>query len=390
MQIGIWTNSLSTVGNVRIALIAETFTPAVNGVVNSVLQVADNVARRGHEPVVVAPCGASYRSRCGYPVPVVRVPSLSLPGYRQVQVARPALDLVPVLEQIAPDVVHLASPALLGAAAVRAANTLDLPTVAIYQTDLAAFARRYHLLMSGPLVWAHLRRIHNAADLTLVPSSASADQLGRQGIGPLAHWARGVDTRRFTPANRDDEWRRDVGGGKLIVGFVGRLAPEKRVHLLAPLSKLAEVQLVIVGDGPRRSSLERLMPDAIFTGQLVGDELGQVMASLDLLVHPGADETFCQVVQEALSAGVPVIATAAGGPLDLVHDQRNGLLWRGDDTKQLAALVESLRDDRHRLARLAFQARPSVVRRTWERVTQELLDHYASVARARRSITRAS
>ena len=374
----------------RIALIAETFTPAVNGVVNSVLQVADNVARRGHEPVVVAPCGESYRSRCGYPVPVVRVPSLTLPGYRQVQVARPALDLVPVLEQIAPDVVHLASPALLGASAVRAANELELPTVAIYQTDLAAFARRYHLFLSGPLVWTHLRRIHNAADLTLVPSTASAEQLGRQGIGPLAHWARGVDGRRFNPANRDDDWRQAMGAGRLVVGFVGRLAPEKRVDLLAPLSRLDGIQLVIVGDGPRRASLERLMPNAIFTGQLAGDELGRVMASLDLLVHPGADETFCQVVQEALSAGVPVIAAAAGGPLDLVHDQRNGLLWRGDDTKELAALVESLRDDRQLLARLAFQARPSVVRRTWERVTQELLDHYASVAGARRAITRAS
>jgi phosphatidylinositol alpha 1,6-mannosyltransferase len=91
-----------------------------------------------------------------------------------------------------------------------------------------------------------------------------------------------------------------------------------------------------------------------------------------------------------LSAGVPVIAAAAGGPLDLVHDRRNGLLWHGDDTKELTALVESLRADRRQLARLAFQARPSVVRRTWDRVCQELLDHYASVVRVRRSMNRAS
>jgi phosphatidylinositol alpha 1,6-mannosyltransferase len=307
-----------------------------------------------------------------------------------VQVARPGLDVVPVLEEIAPDVVHLASPALLGSAAVRAANKLALPTVAVYQTDLAAFARRYHLRLSGPLVWAHLRRLHNAADLTLVPSTASVEQVGRQGIGPLARWARGVDTGRFHPDHRDPKWRRRVGGGRLIVGFVGRLAPEKQVHRLAHIDWLAGVQLVVVGDGPRRGTLERLMPDAIFTGQLVGTELGRVMASLDLLVHPGADETFCQVVQEALCAGVPVIAAAAGGPLDLVHDGRNGLLWRGSDTRELAAMVESLRDDRTRLGQLAFHARPSVVWRTWERVTRELLDHYASVVGARHSMSRAS
>lgn len=374
----------------RIALIAETFTPAVNGVVNSVIQVADNLARRGHEPVVVAPSGQTYRSRCGARVPVLRVPSVTLPGYRQVQVSRPGLDLAPLLEQVAPDVVHLASPALLGGAGVRACADLGLPSVAIYQTDLAAFARRYHLVLSGPIVWAQLRRIHNAADLTLVPSRASADQLHRQGIGPLARWARGVDTRRFHPGKRDERWRQRVAGDRLVVGFVGRLAPEKQVHRLVAVSRLPGVQLVVVGDGPRRKSLERLMPDAVFTGQLVGAELDRVMASLDLLVHPGTDETFCQVVQEALSAGVPVIAAAAGGPLDLVADGGNGLLWDGADARELAELVSGLGADRTRLAQLAFAARPSVVRRTWERVTDELLGHYRSVTAAPRSVGRAS
>jgi len=375
---------------VRIALIAETFSPAVNGVVNSVIQVVDNLARVGHEPVVVAPSGERYRSRCGYPVPVVRVPSLNLPGYRHLDVARPGLNLTPVLEELRPDVVHLASPAVLGAAAVRAANELDVPAVAVYQTDLAAFARRYHLLLSGPFVWSHLRRVHNAADLTLAPSSASVAQLTRHGIRPVARWARGVDARRFHPDHRDAQWRRRVGRGRLIVGFVGRLAPEKQVERLRYVSRLPGVQLVVVGDGPRRPALERLLPDAIFTGQLVGTDLARTMASLDLLLHPGSDETFCQVVQEALGSGVPVITAAAGGPLDLVEDGANGLLWRGTDARDLSALVEGLRDDRTRLAQLAFRARPSVVRRTWAQLTRELVEHYDSVIDARRSVRRAS
>jgi phosphatidylinositol alpha 1,6-mannosyltransferase len=375
---------------VRIALIAETFTPAVNGVVNSVLHVADNLARRGHAPIVIAPSGCDYVSSSGYPIEVVRVPSLTLPGYRQLQIARPLLDLAPVLDRVRPDVVHLASPMLLGGAGVRAANDLGLPVVAVYQTDLAAFARRYGVGLSAPLIWGQLRRVHCAADLTLVPSSASAAQLARHGIGPLARWARGVDRALFNPARRNAAWRDEMGGGQLLVGFVGRLAPEKRVHLLAETSRLPGVQLVVVGDGPRRGALERALPDARFTGQLTGLDLGTAMASLDVLVHPGADETFCQVVQEGLCAGVPVVAAAAGGPLDLVRPGENGLLWHGDDPADLAALVAMLRDDPVQRARLAFRARPSVVRRTWASVTTELVGHYTGVIDARRTLSKAS
>jgi phosphatidylinositol alpha 1,6-mannosyltransferase len=360
----------------RIALVAETFTPAVNGVVNSVIQVADQLASRGHQPIVVAPTGESYRSRGGHPIEVVRVPSVTLPGYRALSIARPSADLTPVLAEISPDVVHLASPFVLGWSAVQAARTLDLPSVAVFQTDLSAFVTRYRLGLSAPLVWSRLRRLHNAADVTLVPSSSTAYQLRRQGIGPIAIWTRGVDRELFNPARRQDSWRRAVAGDKLVVGFVGRLAPEKRVELLEQVSRLDGVQLVVVGDGPRRRSLERLMRCAHFTGQLVGAELGQVMASLDLLVHPGADETFCQVVQEALCAGVPVIATAAGGPLDLVRHGENGWLWAGEDPSVLAAQVAAVRDDPAGRAEVASRTRPSVVGRTWAVVTEQLLNHY--------------
>lgn len=363
----------------RIALVAETFSPAVNGVVNSVRRVADQLCLRGHSPVVVAPSGTTYRGAFGHEIPVVTVPSVSLPGYGDLVVARPRTDLSAVLADLAPDVVHLASPAVLGWAAVRAARELDLPSVAVFQTDLAAFARRNHAGLSQRLVWSRLRRLHNAADLTLVPSSATAYQLRRQGIGPLAVWTRGVDAELFDPGRRDERWRRDLAGGRLLAGFVGRLAPEKRVELLSAVDRLPGVQLVVVGDGPRRRALERALPGAVFTGQLTGPALGVAMASLDLLVHPGADETFCQVVQEALCAGVPVIAPASGGPLDLVRHGVNGQLWAGDDPDVLAAQVSALADDRTALAALAAQARPSVSWRTWSRVTDGLLGHYRRV-----------
>lgn len=373
-------------------LVAETFTPAVNGVVNSVMRVADELANRGHEPVVIAPSGKNYRSTSGHRIEVVRVPSLILPGYGGLSVARPSAQLAPILRDLDPDVVHLASPAVLGWAAVHATKELGLPCVAVFQTDMSGFLRRYGLGASAPLVWSWLRRLHNTADLTLVPSSTTAYQLRRRGIGPLATWTRGVDAQQFHPARRDERLRAFLLSedrfGTLLVGFVGRLAAEKRVEALEPLTRLPGVRVVIVGDGPRRAALERLMPAARFTGALTGSELGATMASLDVLVHPGASETFCQVVQEALCAGVPVITAAAGGPLDLVRHGENGWLWAGDDPAVLAAQVDCVRTELALRGAVRARTRPSVVGRTWARVTDQLVGHYGWAVAARANTAR--
>jgi len=360
----------------RVAVVAETFRPAVNGVVNSVLRVVDHLAVRGHDPVVIAPSGASYESRCGAWVEVVTVPAMRLPRYRQLALARPAGDLTPLLRRLAPDAVHLASPAVLGLAAGRAARALGVPSVAVFQTDLAAFAQRYRLPGGPAAAWHHLRTVHGTADLTLAPSSATAAMLARQGIGPVALWPRGVDLEQFAPAHRSPALRAELAPrGELLVGVVARLAVEKRLDLLAAVAGLPGVQLVVVGDGPQRRQLGRALPGARFLGQLGGAELGTVVASLDLFVHPGADETFCQAVQEALAAGVPAVVAASGGPLDLVRHRENGWLWAGGDPRVLAAMVAGLRDDRDALAAAAARARASVEGRTWGRVGDDLIAH---------------
>ncbi|MCO7218407.1 glycosyltransferase family 1 protein [Klenkia sp. PcliD-1-E] len=364
----------------RVALVSETFTPAVNGVVTSVLRAADHLALRGHEPVVIAPSGADYESRCGAVVPVHAVRSVRLPRYRELPLAAPTGEVGNLLDELRPDVVHLASPAVLGATAARAAQQRGIPAVAVFQTDLAAYAGRYRLPGGSATTWRWLRTLHERTALTLVPSTATMAQLRRHGIGPLALWARGVDLEQFSPARRSDAVRAALApSGELLAGTVARLAVEKRLHLLGPVSELPGVRLVVVGDGPQRRTLQRLLPRAVFTGRVVGDELGGLVSSLDLLVHPGADETFCQAVQEALAAGVPALVAASGGPLDLVRHGENGWLWAGDDPWVLAAQVEGLRGDRLALRAAASRARASVAHRTWGRLGDELIGHYERV-----------
>jgi phosphatidylinositol alpha 1,6-mannosyltransferase len=361
---------------VRVAVVAETFDPTVNGVSGSVGKVLEHLRSTGHEAMVVAP-GPGRDSYQG--VPVVRAPSFRPVVYRSVRIGRSGTSLAPVLRDFGADVVHLASPALLGLAGARAAAELGIPAVAVFQTDLAGFVGRYRLPLRK-YVWRHLRRVHGLCALTLAPSSATAWMLARQGIAPVRQWTRGVDTAAFDPARRSVEIRRALApDGSLLVGYVGRLAPEKRLHMLSPLSRLPGVRMVVVGDGPSRASLERRLPEATFLGFRQGHELAGLYASLDVFVHPGADETFCQSVQEALASGVPVIAAASGGPLDLVRHGENGWLWSGDDPGLLRDQVACLLSDPALRSAMASRARAGVLGRSWERIGEELLAHYRSV-----------
>jgi phosphatidylinositol alpha 1,6-mannosyltransferase len=363
---------------VRVAIVAECFLPEVNGVTNSILRVVEQLELHGHEAIVIAPgVGPStYRS-----TPVERVPGLRLPMYRSLNIGLPTGQVRALLGDFGPDVVHLAAPVVLGAAGAVAARSLQIPSVAVYQTDLAGFARRYHLGPASPLVWSWLRWIHRHADLTLAPSTLAAWDLERHGIGPVRIWGRGVDHERFRPGHRSALLRRRLAPqGEVLVGYVGRLAQEKQVHLLSRLRHLRGCRLVIVGDGPARKQLERVLPGAAFLGFCQGDALSQAVASLDVFVHTGPFETFCQSIQEALASGVPVVAPASGGPLDLVRHGENGWLYPAAKPWLLRGAVDTLIASPALRRAMAERAAASVRGRTWEALGAELVRHYHSVA----------
>jgi phosphatidylinositol alpha 1,6-mannosyltransferase len=376
----------------RVAVITESYPPDVNGVANSVVRVAEHLVASGHQPVVVAPRPSSTARAVAAPCPypVVRIPSVPLPGYRSFRLGLPSPRLAEALSDHAPDVVHLASPFVLGARGASVARQLGLPMVAVFQTDVAAYANAYRLGSGAATAWRWLRTIHNRADRTLAPSRATATALVAHGIERVWLWGRGVDTVRFHPAKRSEVLRRVLApGGQLLVGYVGRLAVEKRVDLLAPLCRRPDVRVVVVGAGPTRSHLERVLPGAVFLGERHGEQLARIYASLDVFVHTGPHETFGQTVQEALASGVAVVAPASGGPLDLVTPGRTGVLVPPGDARSIADAVAMLADDHDRRRRYGSAARESVAARTWAAVGDELIDHYGAVIAADRPITTA-
>ncbi|MFI6758893.1 glycosyltransferase family 4 protein [Micromonospora sp. NPDC050417] len=366
----------------RIAIVTESFPPDVNGVAHSVVRAAEHLVRRGHTPIVIAPAPASATRDIGgdHPYPVVRVPSVAVPRYRGFRLGLPSARLADTLHEHAPDVVHLASPFVLGARGMAVASQLDLPTLAVYQTDLAAYARHYRLGWGEAAAWRWLRNIHNSADRTLAPSTRSAADLVAHGVQRVWLWRRGVDSVRFDPALRSTSIRSSLApGGELLVGYVGRLAVEKRVELLAETSRLPGVRLVVIGDGPARRDLEKALPGALFLGAQHGEQLAQLYASLDIFVHSGPYETFGQTVQEALASGLPVVAPAAGGPLDLVEPGVTGTLVPPEDGPALAEAVAELAADPQRRRAFGIAARAGVSGRSWAAVGDELVGHYQAV-----------
>lgn len=370
-------------------IVTESFLPALNGVTTSVCKVLENLRARGHDALVIAPGTSPWSPTttperyAGYPVhPVTSVP------VRQFRVGLPSYEIETVLHRFRPDVMHVASPFVLGVRGLTAARALGIPSVAVYQTDMPSYIRQH----SGPAgnltaraAWRWIRRIHQQADLTLAPSTAARDALLANDVPRVALWGRGVDAELFHPDRREDPEtlalrHRLAPGGEVLVGYVGRLAPEKELHRLVELSRLPGTRLVLVGEGPSRELLAGQLPGAVFLGRQEGLDLARAYGAFDLFVHTGTRETFGQTLQEAAAAGLPVVAPARGGPLDLVEAGVTGGLFDPDRPGDLAATVAPLVAPgaaAHREA-MGREGRRRVVDRSWPALVDQLLDHYAA------------
>ena len=366
----------------RVVLVTESFLPSLNGVTNSVLRILDTYRQRGIQALIIAPTAPSPRY-LGFEV--IRTASFPL---KQFNVAVPGLWLQNAIADFNPDLVHVASPFILGGQAIAAAGRLGIPSVAIYQTELSGYMERYNLAAAKPLLDKAVATIHGPATLNLAPTQQTAQYLRALGVESVDVWGRGVDLDLFHPNRKSEEataalrakW---APSGQRIVGYVGRLAAEKQVHRMAELFDQPDVRFVIVGDGPERKRLEAEFADhpagagrVIFAGKLTGLELAAAYAAFDVFVHFGTEETFGQTIQEAQATGIPLVAPNSGGPKFLVQHGENGFLAHPSKPGAFGPLVEELLTDAELRARIGENARRSVLKKSWEANNDLLLQHY--------------
>ena len=370
----------------RIAVVTETYPPEINGVALSLSRLVKALAQRQHsiqlvrvrQPVDPKPQRAA--SPAGTSAGDVLMPGVPIPRYPGLRMGLPCKqDLLRLWSHQRPDVVHIATEGPLGWSALRAARQLKLPVSSEFRTNFHAYSRHYGLGMLNRSIMLVLRKFHNAADLTMVPTSMLHDELAANGFRNLRVVGRGVDVSDFSPQWRSTELRRRWGldDRSLAVICFGRLAAEKNLALaIRAFGEIrrnqSHAKLIFIGDGPLREELHQQCPQAIFTGMLRGQELSMALASGDLFLFPSETETFGNVVIEAMASGLPVLAFHMAAAAELIRDEENGrTVEPGDEAAYVQTAVE-LAAGGPLLSSMGLRAAAAASRMDWDSIAQQV------------------
>jgi len=372
----------------RIAVITETYPPEVNGVALTVHDLVARMAADGHELMLVRPRQPGV-SALPLPQPIeeLLVAGAALPKYPGLRFGFPAGGLLyRRFTARRPDAVYVATEGPLGWSAVRAARRLGIPVATGFHTRFDAYAGAYGLGLLESVVRHWLRRLHNAAGATCVPTAELRDWLEQRGFRRVRVLARGVDTALFDPARRDAALRARWGlpaDGTAII-HVGRIAAEKNLELAIEAFRHIEqrsrgARFIWVGGGPQAERLRRAHPDFIYAGLRLGEDLAAHFASADLFLFPSLTETFGNVTLEAMASGVPTVAFSYGAAREHLRDGEHGrLISFGDARAFIDASAALAADGPARLA-MGDAARRAALALRPERVARDLVSLLAEL-----------
>ena len=363
----------------RYAVVTETWPPEINGVALTVQALAHGLLARGHAVEVVRPRQPGDRhdpagERSDGALATLLMRGAALPRYPGLRFGLPAMRaLGRHWRQARPDAVYVATEGPLGWSAARAAARLGIPVATGLHTRFDRYMRDYGMPWLEGTALAWMRRFHNRADATLVPTLELGRFLQAHGFERVVRLARAVDTAQLCPERRDDALRATWGAGPdtPIAIHVGRIAPEKNLALAVRAFRAIgrqrpDARFVWVGDGPARDALARENPDFIFCGVQRGAELARHFASGDLFLFPSLSETFGNVTLESMASGLATVAFDTGAAREHLQHQVHGALV----AEESGFIDEAVRlaGDHDRLRAMGRAARAAVLKLRPEQV----------------------
>ena len=320
------------------------------------------------------------------------VPSVALPGRSEYRLG---LGMTQALrrdvEDFRPDVIHVATPDIVGFQAQRLARRMERPVVASLHTRFETYLAYYGLGFLEPVMEQRLLEFYGRCDQVLAPTLASAGWLRHAGVGAKVRiWSRGVDRIQFHPCRRDRAWREAHGfaDDEMVVLFFGRVVLEKGLGVFADAfdelsARRSKVRALVVGDGPARSWMAQRLPGAVFTGFLGGSELARAVASADVLLNPSATEAFGNVNLEAMASGLAVVCADVPASRFLVRHEQTGLLCPPADAAAYAAALARMAERPAWRARLGAAARTTSRSFSWDAALSSVVDSYEAAIEAR-------
>jgi len=358
----------------RLAMVTETYLPEINGVAMTIGRLVEGMQRRRHQIQLVRP--RQYRGEQPANEPCLQEVlqrGVPIPRYDALKLGLPAKQALCRLWAVdRPDIVHIVTEGPLGWSALAAARKLRLPVSTDFHTNFHTYTKHYGVGWLKRPITAYLRRFHNQALCTMVPTDTLRDELRVLGFENLMVVARGVDTALFNPTRRSEELRRSWGAGPEdpVVLYVGRVAPEKNLPLMveafyAMHAANHRARLVIVGDGPERGALQSRHPSPVYAGMRTGEDLAAHYASADIFLFPSVTETYGNVTMEALASGLAVVAYDYAAAREHIRDGENGIALPFDDAQVFVREAVALVNDSARISRLRCNARVTAAGLDW-------------------------
>ncbi|MGQ0681306.1 glycosyltransferase family 4 protein [Bradyrhizobium sp.] len=329
----------------KILIATDAWHPQVNGVVRTLVMMAEAAKGLGDEIEFLTP--QSFRT-------------FAMPSYRDLRLALPGpSDIAGLIEQAAPDSIHIATEGPIGFMVRRYCRKHRLPFTTGFHTRFAEYVSARSPIPEK-WVWGLLRAFHRPSQAVMAATPELVSELRSRGFRNVVLWSRGVDTRLFHPRDVD------ICLPAPVFLCVGRVAVEKNLEAFLDLD-LPGTKL-IVGDGPARAGLQRRFPQAIFLGARHGEELAEIYAACDVFVFPSKTDTFGLVLLEALASGLPIAAFPVKGPRDVIGSAPVGVL--SDDLR--SACMQALTVPREACVEFAAA-------HTWEASARVFIEHARSV-----------
>lgn len=366
----------------RVALFSDTYEPEINGVTKTIKRITTFFKEQGIEYKIFAP---RYDTQCKDENHTERFYSLKFFLYPECRLALPNLFRInKTLHEFKPDVIHLMSEFNMALVGMNYGRRKGIPVVSNYTTDYSCYTKYYNLNFLKKSIWDYMSWFHNQSSIALTPSFNAEKTLIDHGVKRTGIFSRGIDTKHYTPFNRSETLRKELGiQDTLALLYVGRVSVAKDLDTLwesyHELKRLYgdKISLVIAGDGPYLDTCKENFPkDVIFTGFKTGEELHQIYASCDIFVCPSASETFGNVILEAFASGLAVVGSDQGGVAELIEDYRNGLKFKAGSSSSLTQNLIKVIDDKGLRERIIQGATKTATERSWESVFKNLLEVY--------------